>query len=249
MEKESLFSSNTVSSGYSSSSGTNLNVSLASPYKVEHNTTAIINNYEQSNKANFEMMKSETGFASYVTGGSNCIGCDNSFDEKKHELFKSDSKFLRKLKSNNRDETRNFDVTQTEKLSSPLVNDEILAQEVLAKAGPANTYQRNDYKNDIGSLASELNQCHIMNEYANNEYDEQGNLVKADMPTFSGNSSINQDPSPIRIVKPNNQQNIVYKQQVNIRYLQPPTPPPPAPIIIREKQLAAPPKLPPIIIR
>lgn len=65
---------------------------------------------------------------------------------------------------------------------------------------------------------------------------------------LASSSEINQDPDPIRIVRPNNQ-SVVYKQQVSIRYLQPPTPPPPAPIIIREKQLPPPPSQPPIIIR
>ncbi len=44
------------------------------------------------------------------------------------------------------------------------------------------------------------------------------------------NVPINDDQSPIIIKKPNNEQ-IVYKQNVFIRWLQPPTPPPPAPII------------------
>lgn len=65
---------------------------------------------------------------------------------------------------------------------------------------------------------------------------------------YAASNEINQDPDPIRIVRPNNQ-SVVYKQQVSIRYLQPPTPPPPAPIIIREKQMPPPPSQPPIIIR
>jgi hypothetical protein len=38
--------------------------------------------------------------------------------------------------------------------------------------------------------------------------------------------------NPQVIYKPNNQE-IVYKQNIMVRWLQPPTPPPPAPIIIR----------------
>jgi hypothetical protein len=41
---------------------------------------------------------------------------------------------------------------------------------------------------------------------------------------------LNNDPSPI-VIKKKNDENIVYKQNVFIRWLQPPTPPPPAPII------------------
>jgi hypothetical protein len=40
--------------------------------------------------------------------------------------------------------------------------------------------------------------------------------------------------NPQVIYKPNNQE-IVYKQNIMVRWLQPPTPPPPAPIIIRGK--------------
>jgi hypothetical protein len=44
------------------------------------------------------------------------------------------------------------------------------------------------------------------------------------------------DNPPIKVVKPNNQ-DITYRKEIRIRYLQPPTPPPPAPIIIRERHL------------
>lgn len=47
-----------------------------------------------------------------------------------------------------------YDLPNTDKLRSPLRHDEALAQEVLAKAGPANTYQRMDHSHDIGSLAN-----------------------------------------------------------------------------------------------
>ena len=49
------------------------------------------------------------------------------------------------------------------------------------------------------------------------------------------------DNPPIKVVK-SSTQNLVYHKDIHIRYLQPPTPPLPAPIIIREKQL--PPKRP-----
>jgi hypothetical protein len=41
---------------------------------------------------------------------------------------------------------------------------------------------------------------------------------------------------PVKVVKQSTQ-NVVYRKEIRIRYLQPPTPPPPAPIIIREKHL------------
>ncbi len=50
-----------------------------------------------------------------------------------------------------------------------------------------------------------------------------------------------QDNPPVKVVKQNSQ-NVVYNKEIRIRYLQPPTPSPPAPIIIREKH--APPNPP-----
>jgi hypothetical protein len=58
---------------------------------------------------------------------------------------------------------------------------------------------------------------------------------------------INYDPSPQIIRKKFDQhhQPIVYKQQIAVRYLCPPTPPPPAPLIIREVRQPDPAPLPP----
>lgn len=44
--------------------------------------------------------------------------------------------------------------------------------------------------------------------------------------------NVQSDSDPLRIVKPA-EQNVTYKQQVNVRFLQPPPGPEPAPIIIR----------------
>ncbi|CAF0763193.1 unnamed protein product [Adineta ricciae] len=53
--------------------------------------------------------------------------------------------------------------------------------------------------------------------------------------------------NPQVIYKPNNRE-VVYKQNIMVRWLQPPTPPPPAPIIIREIQAPVQPD-PPIVCR
>lgn len=188
------------------------------------------------------------------------------------------------------------------KLKTPFYQDEDLAQEVLSKAGPANTYLRADHSHDIGldasrqSAATANGNHHLPsyitetkenlvkgpnytqhdfsqtittsngNEFKSYEENYSANFIKIEDDPHgdtlnsdsnidngigdhsSSNDNINQDPDPIHIMKPNTQ-NVVYKQQVNIRYLQPPTPPPPAPIIIRERQLPSPPSQPPIIIR
>lgn len=46
--------------------------------------------------------------------------------------------------------------------------------------------------------------------------------------------AVNNDPNPI-VIRKKNEENIEYKQNVFIRWLQPPTPPPPAPIISKLK--------------
>jgi len=58
---------------------------------------------------------------------------------------------------------------------------------------------------------------------------------------------INEDTNPDVIVKRSTQP-IVYKQDMAIRYLRPPTPPPPGDIYIREEQVQLP-AAPPLIIR
>ncbi|RNA21205.1 hypothetical protein BpHYR1_024281 [Brachionus plicatilis] len=126
-----------------------------------------------------------------------------------------------------------------ENYKSNLVHDEKFAQEILSKAGPSITYQRKNHSHEIG-LNSNGYQANSSN------LDRMASLTSKLI--SESNSGINLDEDPIIITKPNSQ-NVVYKQQVNIRYLQPPTPPPPAPIIIREKQLSPPPRQPPIIIR
>ncbi|CAF1475230.1 unnamed protein product [Didymodactylos carnosus] len=59
---------------------------------------------------------------------------------------------------------------------------------------------------------------------------------------------INYDPHPEMVHRPN-LNHITYKQDVAVRYLQPPTPPPPGPIVIREIRAPALPDAPPIVIK
>jgi hypothetical protein len=103
------------------------------------------------------------------------------------------------------------------------VQDEKLAHEVLEKAGPADKYQRKECVHEIS-------------------------VAQAQGHTNSSSAPINQDADPIRILIPNHQ-NIAHKERVIFRYLQPPTPPPQAPLIICEKQLPQPPPQEPIRIR
>ncbi len=253
-----------VSSGYSTNSN---NLTEASTSTLTQNINNNNNNATNTNN---------TSFQSYVTGGGASTSSTNtnpneSLDQSS-KLYKA---YESKLYSSNCyiqtffDNNNNNNNTTDNKLGSPYVNDEKLAYEVLSKAGPAYTYQRKDYLHDIGALQckssnsstssyqdfsneSNFKQQQQQHNAGTYEFEEHANVIKIEpgknLYSSSASTLINQDPDPITYRKPNNQ-NIVYKQQVNIRYLQPPTPPPPAPIIIREKQCAPQPALPPIIIR
>ena len=73
----------------------------------------------------------------------------------------------------------------------------------------------------------------MQNEYEqskNNQLSEENQLECEKY----NDAELNSDSQPIVIRKENNQQ-VVYKQNVFIRWLQPPTPPPPAPIISKNR--------------
>ncbi|CAF3390619.1 unnamed protein product [Rotaria socialis] len=59
---------------------------------------------------------------------------------------------------------------------------------------------------------------------------------------------INFDPNP-QIIRKQANDAVTYKQEVAVRYLRPPTPPPPGPLIIKEVRNPALPPAPPIVIR
>jgi hypothetical protein len=59
---------------------------------------------------------------------------------------------------------------------------------------------------------------------------------------------LNDDPEPEIIVKKNNQE-VVYEQEIGIRYLRPPTPPPLGEIILRQEKNIPTPPAPPLVIR
>jgi hypothetical protein len=99
-------------------------------------------------------------------------------------------------------------------------HDERFGNEILARAGPSHHYQRPEYR-------------------THEVISSDGRLE---------NLNIQSDSDPIRVVKPSDQ-NIHYKQQVNVRFLEPPPGPEPAPIIIKERQAPAPPPLPPLVVR
>lgn len=58
---------------------------------------------------------------------------------------------------------------------------------------------------------------------------------------------LNHDPEP-EVIYRDNPEKLVYVQKVGVRYLKPPTPPPPGPLVIREVQPTPPVELPPLIV-
>ena len=62
------------------------------------------------------------------------------------------------------------------------------------------------------------------------------------------NYLINEDSNP-EIIRKQTEQKLVYDQEVAIRYLRPPTPPPPGEILIRQEKNISTPPAPPLVIR
>ena len=116
-----------------------------------------------------------------------------------------------------------YDISVMGKMS-PYIHDEVLAHEVLSKAGPALTYQRKEYSHDIGmaeiknSNYQDFKTSNLNSEYSkiSGSYSDYVNVIKINTPSeiTASSSAINQDPDPIRIVKPNIE-NLVYKQKVS----------------------------------
>lgn len=109
--------------------------------------------------------------------------------------------------------------TTTLRASGNVIQDERFGNEILARAGPSHQYQHPEYRTQEVIAPDRLD-----------------------------NLQVQSDNEPLRVVKPADQ-NIHYKQQVNVRFLEPPPAPEPAPIIIKERQAPAPPPPPPVVVR
>ncbi|CAF0806465.1 unnamed protein product [Didymodactylos carnosus] len=110
--------------------------------------------------------------------------------------------------------------TSTLRASGNVINDERFGNEILARAGPSSQYQHPEYR-------------------THEVIAPEGRIENLD---------VQHDQDPLRVVKPGSQ-DVHYKQHVNVRFLEPPLPADPAPIIIKERQAPAPPPQPPIVVR
>ncbi|CAF2506945.1 unnamed protein product [Rotaria sp. Silwood2] len=98
----------------------------------------------------------------------------------------------------------------------------------------------------------------IREQYPTNEFnqvvsaqqvsDEDKRILAEYQQIMQTRPDLNNDPNPQMITKPNSDQ-ITYQQNVSVRYLVPPTPPPPGPLIIREIVPPRAPTPPPVVIK
>lgn len=133
-------------------------------------------------------------------------------------------------------ETSTYSASAVEHHTSPVgFNDEVFhsTQEVHSQAGQCNAGITN-------------NTC--VNWEDTYKHGLSNNAINQTISTNTDQYPINQDPNPEQIRRHNNDR-ITYRQDVAIRYLQPPTPPPPGPVIIREIRAPQPPEAPPLVIR
>jgi hypothetical protein len=110
--------------------------------------------------------------------------------------------------------------SSTLRASGNVVQDERFGNEILARAGPSHHYQHPDYRTH--------------------------EVIAPD--GRMDNLNVQSDHEPLHVVKPADQ-NVHYKQQVNVRFLQPPAGPEPAPIIIKERHAPAAPPQAPVVVR
>lgn len=94
-----------------------------------------------------------------------------------------------------------------------------LAAEVLAQAGPQHIYSRPGYHTEVSNVARVTTE--ITHQPAG--YSQQHPVQY----------KINEDCDPIYMTRPTNA--VTQRQNIRIRYLEPPNPPTPPPIIIKER--------------
>ena len=91
-----------------------------------------------------------------------------------------------------------------------------LAAEVLAQAGPQHIYSRPGYHTEVSNVAK-----------ITTEYTHQPGC------TTQVRYKINEDCDPVYMTRPTDA--VTQRQNIRIRYLEPPNPPTPPPIIIKER--------------
>jgi hypothetical protein len=152
----------------------------------------------------------------------------------------------------NKIETATYSTTAVERRTSPIsFTDDIFHStrnsrnlEVISQT----SYEKEDYQQRNRDITDNtfINWEEPYKQSSSNNAIDQ--LVNQTMSTKTNEYPLNQDPNPEHIRRHNNDR-VTYRQDVAIRYLQPPTPPPPGPVIIREIRAPQPPEAPPLVIR
>ena len=123
------------------------------------------------------------------------------------------------------------------------------ATSVERRASPVEFTDEVFQTNNMGILALGQQNFHRSNSAlmtgSNHAVDQ---LVNQRISADASEYPLNQDSNPEQIRRHNNDR-VTYQQDVAIRYLQPPTPPPPAPVIVREIRAPQHPEAPPLVIR
>lgn len=108
-------------------------------------------------------------------------------------------------------------------------------------------YSRNSWdKYNTANYDSDVLTEVINSAGPNSIYHRPGYSARINGRTLSASYQINEDPNPLRVVKQTAP--ITQRQNVRIRYLQPPSTPKHAPIIVQERMLTPPPPPPPLVI-
>ncbi len=117
--------------------------------------------------------------------------------------------------------TNTFNTSQTDQLASRFINNN-------------NEYINSSIdENPIHQRHSAFTERQQQNRINTNEYQQQSVLTEQQQQRII-NTVVHQQPPPVIVRKtlPNNV--VTYQQNVSVRYLKPPTPPPPGPLIIRK---------------
>jgi hypothetical protein len=153
--------------------------------------------------------------------------------------------------SENKIETSTYSTTAVERRSSPISFTDDVFHSIRNSRNFEVISQSQYGKEDYQQRNSDTTDNTLINWDEAYKRSSSSNVIdQLANPTIATNTNqypLNQDPNPEHIRRHNNDR-ITYKQDVAIRYLQPPTPPPSGPVIIREIRAPQPPEAPPLII-
>ena len=157
-------------------------------------------------------------------------------------------------------ESATYSSTTVERHSSPVICDQLNNDDVFHSLGTlsysdtdlSSQYKQQQYVEESYSPAAVDGICNTFKNLQTTQRSLSTNaldqLVQQNVSLDTSQYPLNIDHCPEHVRRHNNNR-ITYKQDVSVRYLQPVTPPPPGPLIIREIRAAQLPEAPPLVIR